>query len=229
MKLDFYTRLYLWMASHQRLVLGVTLLITVVSLVISSRIDLEEDVPAILPQHDQTVDNYQYAIRKFRQIERVYFDVGISHADPTKLEQAADELYAGLATNKAYVRKVYRIEIQGQDKVVKFLTGALPNLFTEADALALAPKLEPAAVRGYLTVMRRKLAGVEGMVLKEVVAADPIGMSGLVVAKVLPLQMGFNDVNPMISASMGASRFWACSSDSRIKVAAPSPTTRPSR
>jgi uncharacterized protein len=193
MKLDFYTHLYLWMASHRRLVLGMTLLITVVSLVISSRIDLEEDVLAILPQHDQIVDNYQYAIRKFRQIDRVYFDVGISHADPDKLEQAADELYAGLATNKAYARIVYRIEIQGQDKVVKFLTGALPNLFTEADAPALAPKLEPAAVREYLTVMRRKLAGVEGMVLKEVVAADPISMSGLVVAKVLPLQTGFND------------------------------------
>lgn len=193
MKLDLYTRLYLWMASHRRLVLGMTLLITVASLVISSRIDLEEDVLAILPRHDQIVDNYQYAIRKFRQIDRVYFDVGISHADSDKLEQAADELYAGLATNKAYVRIVYRIEIQGQDKVVKFLTGALPNLFTEADAMALAPKLEPAAVREYLTVMRRKLAGVEGMVLKEVVAADPVSMSGLVVAKVLPLQTGFND------------------------------------
>ena len=70
-------------------------------------------------------------------------------------------------------------------------TGALPNLFTEADAEALVPKLEPAAVREFLGVMRRKLAGPEGMVLKDVVAADPVGMSGLVVAKALPLQTGF--------------------------------------
>ncbi|HEY5084930.1 MAG TPA: MMPL family transporter, partial [Rhizomicrobium sp.] len=87
----------------------------------------------------------------------------------------------------------YRIENQGQDKVVHFLTGALPNLFTEADAKALSPKLDPAAAREYLSVMRRKLAGLEGMVLKDVVAADPIGMSSLVVAKALPLQTGFND------------------------------------
>jgi 1-acyl-sn-glycerol-3-phosphate acyltransferase len=193
MKLDRYTRLYLWMASHRPLVLGMTFLITIVSLVLSSRIDLEEDVLAILPQHDQIVDDYQYAIRKFRQIDRVYFDVGINRTDSDKLEQAADELYAGLATNQSYARITYRIEIQGQDKVVHFLTGALPNLFNEADAKALAPKLEPAAVREYLTVMRRKLAGMEGMVLKDVVAADPIGMSSLVVAKVLPLQTGFND------------------------------------
>ena len=103
MKLDLYTRLYLWMASRRRLVLAYSrLLVTVVSLAISSRIDLEEDVLAILPQHDQIVDDYQYAIRKFRQVDRVYFDVGINHADPDKLEQAADELYAGLATNTAY-------------------------------------------------------------------------------------------------------------------------------
>ena len=77
--------------------------------------------------------------------------------------------------------------------MIDFLTGALPNLFTEADATALAPKLEPAAVREHLTDMRRKLAGPEGMVLKDVVAADPVGMSALVVAKVLPLQTGFGD------------------------------------
>jgi hypothetical protein len=38
--------------------------------------------------------------------------------------------------------------------------------------------------------MRRRLAGPEGMVLKEVVAADPVGMSALVLAKGLPLQTG---------------------------------------
>ncbi len=206
MKLEVYTRLYLWLAAHRRLVLGTTLLVTVASVLISSRIDLEEDVLAILPRNDRIVDEYQYAIRKFRQIDRAYFDVGITNSDPEKLEQAADELYAGLATNHAYGRITYRIELQGQDKVIHFLTGALPNLFTEADAKALAPKLDPASIREYLTVMRRKLAGMEGMVLKDVVAADPIGMSGLTVAKVLPLQTGFNDaqlVNGRITTGDG--------------------------
>jgi 1-acyl-sn-glycerol-3-phosphate acyltransferase len=193
MNFDLYTRLHLWLVAHRRLVLAATLLVTVVSIVISSRMDLEEDVLAILPQHDQTVDDYQYVIRKFHQIDRVYFDVGINTTDPDKLAQAADELYAGLATNTAYAQIMYRIEIHGQDKIIGFLTGALPNLFTESDVKALEPKLEPAAVREYLTVMRRKLAGMEGMVLKDVVATDPIGMSGLVVAKVLPLQTGFGD------------------------------------
>ena len=41
--------------------------------------------------------------------------------------------------------------------------------------------------------MRQKLGGMEGLVLKDVVAADPIGMSALVVKKVLPLQTGFGD------------------------------------
>jgi uncharacterized protein len=192
-KPDLYTRLYLWLAAHRRLILAVTLLVTVASLVISSRMDLEEDVLAILPQHDQIVDDYQYAIRKFRQVDRVYFDVGLNRDNSDELEKAADELYARLVTNSSYARIVYRIEIHGQDKSVHLLTGALPNLFTEADAKALEPKLEPAAVREYLTVMRRKLAGLEGMVLKDVVASDPVGLSGLVVAKVLPLQTGFGE------------------------------------
>src|SRR2546425_163258 len=76
-KFDLYTRLYLWLASHRRLVLVAMLLITAVSMAVSSRIDLEEDILGILPQRDQTVDDYKYALRKFRQIDRVYLDVGL--------------------------------------------------------------------------------------------------------------------------------------------------------
>ena len=190
---DLYTRFYLWLVSHRRLVLIVTFFVTVAGVGISSRIDLEEDILDILPHNDQRVDDYRYALRKFRQIDRLYIDVGINRADADTLALAADEFHSALATNKSFDRVMYRVEMGGQQKVVNYLTGALPNLFTEADARALEPKLEPAAIREYLTVMRRKLAGPEGMVLKDVVAADPVGMSALVVNKVLPLQTGFGE------------------------------------
>ena len=190
---DLYTRFYLWMVEHRRLVLTLTLLLTLAGVAISSRIDLEEDILATLPQNDQRVDEYRYALRKFRQIDRVYIDVGINTADPDMLALAADEVHRALATNKVYDRVMYRFEMGGQQKIIGYLTGALPNLFTDADARQLEPKLEPAAMREYLTVMRRKLAGPEGMVLKDIVAADPVGMSAIVLNKVLPLQTGFGE------------------------------------
>jgi uncharacterized protein len=193
MKPDLYTRLHLWLWSHRRAVLGITLLIAAVAIVISSRIDLEEDILATLPQHDQIVDEYRYTIRKFRQIDRVYIDVGVNQNDPDKLAAAADEVFAQLSANTNYARILYRVEFGGQQKIVDFLTGALPNLFTDDDAKKLEIKIQPGEVRDYLTVMRRKLAGPEGMVLKDVVAADPVGMSSLVAAKALPLQTGFAD------------------------------------
>ncbi|MEJ0089770.1 MAG: 1-acyl-sn-glycerol-3-phosphate acyltransferase [Limisphaerales bacterium] len=193
MKPDLYTRLHLWLVAHRWLALGVTLLIAVVALVISSRVDLEEDILATLPQRDQIVDEYRYTIRKFRQIDRVYIDVGVKSGNPDQLAAAADEVYANLATNQATARITYRFDMGGQQKIINFLTGALPDLFTEADAKILAEKLEPDSVRKYLTVMRRKLSGPEGVVLKDVVAADPVGMTSLMVAKVLPLQTGFGD------------------------------------
>ena len=193
MKLDLYTRMYLWLASHRRLVLGVMLLIAAAGVVISSRIDLEEDILATLPQGDKLVDDYRYSLKKFRQIDRVYIDVGITNDDPDILARAADEVHAGLEGDPDYLRVMYRFELGGQRKTIGLLSSALPNLFTEADAAALADKLKPEEVRQYLTVMRRKLAGPEGMVLKDVVANDPVGMSALVVAKALPLQTGFGD------------------------------------
>jgi 1-acyl-sn-glycerol-3-phosphate acyltransferase len=193
MKPDLYTRLHLWLWSHRRTVLGITLLVAAVAVVISSRIDLEEDILATLPQHDKIVDEYRYTIRKFRQIDRVYIDVGVNQNNPEKLAAAAEEVFAQLSANTNYARILYHVEFGGQQKIVDFLTGSLPNLFTEDDAKQLETKIQPGEVRDYLTVMRRKLGGPEGMVLKDVVAADPIGMSALVANKALPLQTGFAD------------------------------------
>jgi 1-acyl-sn-glycerol-3-phosphate acyltransferase len=206
MKPDFYTRLYLWLIARRRSVLFFTFLIMAICMVISSRIRLEEDILDILPKNDQRVEEYKYALRKFRQIDRVYIDVGINADDTDKLAAAADEMFAGLSTNDAFLKITYRFEISGQTKVIDYLTGALPNLFTDADAAALEKKLDPAEVRSYLTTMRRKLAGPEGMVLKDVVAADPIGSTSLVLAKVTPLQTGFGDaqiVDGRITSSDG--------------------------
>ena len=191
MKSELYPRIYLWLAAHRRAVFFTVVLFAAGCLAISSRIGLEEDILGILPDNDQIVDDYKYTLKKFRQIDRAFFDVGINRDDPGTLGRAADEFYDRLATNATFARFTYRIEFGHQQTVVRFLTGALPNLFTEADAQLLAPKLENNSVREYLTTIRRKLAGPEGMVLKDVVAADPVGMSALVVAKVLPLQTGF--------------------------------------
>lgn len=193
MKDNLYTRLYLWLVAHRRSVLVTTLLVMVAAGWFSSRIDLQEDILDMLPRNDRQVDDYRYALGKFRQIDRVYLDVGISTDDPDTLGRAADEVFAQFSTNQNFGRITFHIDSGGQGKVVEFLTGALPNLFTENDARELAEKLQPEKIRDYLTLMRRKLAGPEGMVLKEVVAADPVGMSALVVAKALPLQTGFSD------------------------------------
>ena len=149
-----------------------------------------EDVLDMLPRNDPQIDEYRYVLRKFRQIDRAYLDVGIDRDNPETLARAADELFARFSTNQDFQRITYQVDVSGAGRVVDLLTGSLPNLFTEADAAELEKKLAPAEVREYLTVMRRKLAGPEGMVLKDVVAADPVGMSALVVAKVLPLQAG---------------------------------------
>jgi 1-acyl-sn-glycerol-3-phosphate acyltransferase len=194
MKLEFLT-LYLWLASHRRPVLLVAVVLAGIFVAISSRIDLEEDILGILPQHDPIVEEYQYTVRKFHQIDRVYIDVGINRDDSDALGRAADEFYARLATNSSFARITYRIELGNQRAVTGFLTGALPNLFTTNDAFALDKKLDTNSIRAFLTDRRRRLAGPEGMVLKDVVAADPIGMSSLVVAKVVPLQTGFGDAH----------------------------------
>src|SRR5678809_988881 len=78
MTLDPYTRLSLWPVSHRPLVFIGTIVLPILCVLISSRLDLEEDILGLLPERDKIVDDYKYTLRKFRQIDRVYIDVGIN-------------------------------------------------------------------------------------------------------------------------------------------------------
>ena len=49
MKPGLYTRLYVWLVAHRPVVLGLMLVLGALSVVISSRMDLEEDLLATLP------------------------------------------------------------------------------------------------------------------------------------------------------------------------------------
>ena len=190
MKSDLYLQLYLWLVARRRAVLLTSFLIAVACVGVSSRFEMEEDILGILPQGDRIVDEYKYTLKKFHQIDRTYMDVGMTNADAETLAHAADEFYERLATNTGLAHITYHIELGNQRQVIGLLTGSLPNLFTAEDEKQLAEKIQTNSVREFLTVMRRKLAGPEGMILKDVVAADPIGMSALVLPKVLPLQTG---------------------------------------
>src|SRR5205807_9599503 len=105
----------------------------------------------MLPQHDQLVDDYRYALRKCRQIDRVFIDVGTTNDNPEVLGQAADAFYDRLSTNPVYGRITYRVEMEGMRKTLDLLTGSLPDLFTEEDAKALEAKLDAASIREYLS------------------------------------------------------------------------------
>src|SRR5437660_9805790 len=127
MKPDLYTRLYLWLYSHRWLAFSATGLIVVLCFYLTSRINLEEDIMGMLPQHDQLVDDYRYALRKFRQIDRVFIDVGTTNDNPEVLGQAADAFYDRLSTNPVYGRITYRVEMEGMRKTLDLLTGSLPD------------------------------------------------------------------------------------------------------
>src|SRR5947207_2996345 len=118
MKPDLYTRMYLWLVAHRRTVLAGVALLMVAAAWMSLRIDLEEDVLDMLPRHDPQVDEYRYALRKFRQIDRAYLDVGIDRDASEVLAHAADEVFARLSTNQSLAHITYRIEGGGTGKAV---------------------------------------------------------------------------------------------------------------
>jgi hypothetical protein len=156
---------------------------------------LEEDILGILPQHDSIVDEYKYTIRKFHQIDRVYIDVGINQRRCRNARLAADEFYDRARQPTPRSRASLIASNSAASAKSQFSDRRIAESFHRGRCERSDKKLETHSIRAFLTTSRRKLAGPEGMVLKDVIAADPIGMSALVIAKVVPLQTGFGDAH----------------------------------
>lgn len=163
---------------------------------LASRIQLEEDITRILPQ-DKTLDKLQQVFNDSRFADKLV--LMISQKDTTKAPEPdsliafADELTGTLVADSAlapYIRKVQeKVEDSAVMNMMQVIQDHLP-LFLEAndyhtiDTLITPKRLEQTLQHNYQT-----LISPAGLVLKNVIQADPVGMSWIGIRKLQQLQL----------------------------------------
>jgi uncharacterized protein len=164
-----------------RLLLAVTVLLTLAALAPALRFRVETDLAALLPEGAPGAEDYRLFLRTFGGFEKVFVIVRSPQGrlqDPALLTGAAERLVEILGQSSEVAEA--RSGLTEEDERF-FLTYVAPRLPLLVDRQGwkedLARRLEPRAIHARVAQMRQALRGPAGSVAAPFFAADPLGLS----------------------------------------------------
>jgi predicted RND superfamily exporter protein len=168
-------------ARRPRLVLALALGLTAAALIPASRLRIEADLSALLPEGAPGAEDYRTFLQTFGGFEKVFVVIRSGAGpleDPAPLLDAAEEL-AGILAGSPEVAEARAGLTEADERF--FFTWVAPRmpLFLNESGWRedLARRLEPDAIQAQVARMRRALRGPMGTAAAPLFAADPLGLS----------------------------------------------------
>jgi hypothetical protein len=157
------------------------LLLTCLALIPASRFRLETDLAALLPDGSPGADDYRVFLNTFGGFEKVFVIVrspGGKLEDPGPLLDAAGALAERLGRSPEVAAARAGLTEEDERFFFRYIAPRLPLLMQKEGWKAdLAARLEPAAIRGRVAVLRRTLRSPAGAAMAPLFASDPLGLS----------------------------------------------------
>ena len=156
--------------------------IVALSGLLTPRLELDEDVTAMLPASDPMVRDYRLIVTRFRAIDLLYIDVAALSDGPDAQAQAlaaADALHAGLEASGLFKTIHYRMSPEGMMRAVERLRASRSRLLAEGGLAEVESRLSPEAMRERLGAAKRALIEPSGPFVRRQVQRDPLGIDEL--------------------------------------------------
>lgn len=190
---ELFVRLHLFLARHRWAVLLLVALFAAIALWCSRRLKMNEDFTDMLPMSDPAIAEQVEALKHVRQADRLFVDVQTTELEPERLVQAADRMQAALQEISELSEFRYHIEATDMREMFEQLQAQLPALLTSNELREMEGKLEASALEKRLAWMKQAMSQPQGLMLKDVVQTDPVGMGDAVAARLRALQAGVGD------------------------------------
>jgi predicted exporter len=177
-----FERLFRALASRRALLFSATLLIVALSIFASSRLKIQEDIVAMLPDDSSSVakDFRLLQLAPFTRKLVITLKSGAS-TDSAALTAAADRLADSLRKEKVGSVTTGPANLSGG--FFAWLGGMLPNLATADDLARLSAATTSAEVQKRLQVSYEQLLSPEGWALKGSLRTDPLAFSAFALEK----------------------------------------------
>lgn len=190
---DWLIRLHLWLARHRWALAIAVVIFTLAAIFSGQRLRLNEDYTDMLPMSDPAVAGYVEALKHIRQAERLFVDVQTLTTNAAQLAEAADAMTAALREVKGLTDIRDRFDAADLQQVFEQWQTELPTLLNSNELAALESKLQPSEIEKRLAWMKKSMSQPQGLMVKDVVQRDPVGLSDAVAARWRALQAGVGD------------------------------------
>jgi len=177
-------------ASKRVLVVAVTAVVLAASALVSTRLRLDEDVTALLPDTDATIRDYRYVMKRFKALDTLYIDVGAQADKPLSEKDVtgvADALYGRLRGSGMFSMIHYRTSPEHFLALLDAMSERKGRLFSAGDISTVEARLTPASVESRLAAAHKALIDPSGVFTRERIQRDPLGLDELLVAKLKTL------------------------------------------
>lgn len=184
-------RIYEYFLAHRSLFYALTIGLFLLLGFLASRIKIEEDVARLMPNSQQTE-----RINQIFTHSRIANDItikisGKEGVKPEELIEVADSLESRLRTGYspliANIRS--RVDDQVMLNIYKTVHNNLPVYLDEKDYRAIDTLITQQHIQTALETDYRLLTSASGLVLKKIIADDPIGISNIALKKLQSLQL----------------------------------------
>ncbi len=183
-----FERLYRFCSGRRKIIFITTLIVVALSALASSRLRIQEDIIAMLPDDSSSV------AKDFRLLQLAPFTRKLvitlksgSTEDPAALTAVADALAEKLRSEKIGNVTTGPVNLAGG--FFNWLGTHLPTLATEEDLAGLAAASTPTEVQNRLRGSYEQLLSPEGWALKGSIQSDPLSFSAFALEKMRFLNM----------------------------------------
>ncbi|MBL0308790.1 MAG: MMPL family transporter [Bacteroidetes bacterium] len=189
--LRFFLRIYDYFQSRKYLFYVLTVFLFVALALVSSRIRLEEDISAILPEGEKTKEITDI-LRSSNVADKVIVKIiSRREAEPEELIEVADSFERRLLDQ--FSGQIVSIKSRVSDEtalqIYQSVYENLPIFLEEEDYQIIDSLTEPAQISRSLEQNYDLLTSASGMVLKQLIADDPLGISMPVLQRLKKMQV----------------------------------------
>ncbi|MDJ0783164.1 MAG: MMPL family transporter [Desulfosarcinaceae bacterium] len=148
------------------------------------RLTFDTDIVGSLPSTDPVIRDAVHLFKHHPMKDRITIDVGLTAPDPQRLVTIGLAVEAALGKSPLFASIGFDELQRGLPELVSHTTAHLPMLFSAADLEdEVGPRLLPEAITARLTQEFQQLAGMDAIGQYHLLAADPLGLREIVLAR----------------------------------------------
>ena len=189
---SFFYNIYLYFNSKKLLGFGVLGSVFLVLLLVASRIQFEEDITKLIPSNDEN-SKVQKVLKNVNFTDKIIVNISReSNGSIEDLTQYASQFIDSISKNSGDYIKQIQGKVDNDDilNTVNFIYKNLPLFLDESDYNIIKNKIQKDSIDAITLKNYKTLISPSGIVAKDIILKDPLGISFMALKKLQELSFG---------------------------------------